>query len=302
MVSARWTRVYQGAERVRNASALIPRGTGKLAHRYVPKSGRTQSALFAKLASGNPRNIKTTGVSVVTRFNKVTNKHAEAKMRIENKVERVLNQFGAYVRTTAKNSMRLRKKKKINPKKVRRVSVSVAHRIKKRANPVYGNLTQQKRVMKGRPGLISPEGTIDLAFKEYPYSKPGEKPYAHEMPNIRKMMAFKANRFNLNVVIGPLPRANMIANLMEYGGTRIKEQAYQRNIFGQLVVSNLKGYKKSMPVKFKARPFMRPAFWKSFPFLERKIKSARLDEALANTILQKAGTQAAENFATLFTK
>tara|TARA_Y100000361_G_scaffold153540_2_gene175635 strand:+ start:355 stop:1263 length:909 start_codon:yes stop_codon:yes gene_type:complete len=302
MVSARWTRVSQAAERVRNAPALIPRGTGKLAHRYVPKSGRTQSALFAKLASGNPRNIKTTGVSFVTRFNKVTNKHAEAKMRIENKVERVLNQFGAYVRTTAKNSMRLRKKKKINPKKVRRVSVSVAHRIKKRANPVYGNLTQQKRVMKGRPGLISPEGTIDLAFKEYPYSKPGEKPYAHEMPNIRKMMAFKANRFNLNVVIGPLPRANMIANLMEYGGTRIKEQAYQRNIFGQLVVSNLKGYKKSMPVKFKARPFMRPAFWKSFPFLERKIKSARLDEALANTILQKAGTQAAENFATLFTK
>ncbi len=264
-------------------------------------SRMSRSSLFTKIMSGAPQNVSKTGVAVITRFDKVTTKHAKSKMRVEDKIDRILHQFGAYVRNTAKNSMRYRKRKKINPRKVRRVSVSLAHKIKKRANPAFGTLTQQKRLMKGKPGLVSPEGLMDLAFKEYPYSKPGDKPFAHEQPNIRKMLMFKASKFNLNVVIGPLPRANMIANLMEYGGTRVKEQAYQHNIFGQLIISNLKGYKKSMSVRYKPRPFMRPAFWKSFPFLERKIKSARLNEAIANTILQTAGRQAAQNFSTLFT-
>lgn len=265
------------------------------------RSRMSRSSLFSKIMGGSEKNVGKTGVAVITRFDKVTIKQAKSKMRVEDKVDRILHQFGAYVRNTAKNSMRYRKRKKINPRKVRRVSISLAHKIKKRANPAFGTLTQQKKLMKGKPGLISPEGLMDLAYKEYPYSKPGDKPFAHEQPNIRKMMMFKASRFNLNVVVGPLPRANMIANLMEYGGTRVKQQAYQYNIFGQLIISNLKGYTKSMTVRYKPRPFMRPAFWKSFPFLERKIKAARLNEALADTILQRAGQQAAQYFPTLFT-
>ncbi len=264
-------------------------------------SRMSRSSLFTKIMSGAPQNVSKTGVAVITRFDKVTTKHAKSKMRVEDKIDRILHQFGAYVRNTAKNSMRYKKRKKINPSKVQRVSVTLAGKIKKRANPVFGTLTRQKKQMKVTPGLIAPEGLMDIAFKEYPYSKPGDKPFAHEQPNIRKMLMFKASKFNLNVVIGPLPRANMIANLMEYGGTRVKEQAYKHNIFGQLIISNLKGYKKAMSVRYKPRPFMRPAFWKSFPFLERKIKSARLNEAIANTILQTAGRQAAQNFPTLFT-
>ena len=216
--------------------------------------------------------MRSSGVQLVSRMNQVEINTLKKQNSLERQIERVLKRFGGYTRTTAKNSMRYRRTKKVDPTKVWRVTVSQAAK----AQP----FVQQE--------LFTPKGLIDLPYKAYPRSKPGNPPFAHELPLLRMGVQFAASRKDLNVVIGPIPAAQEIAELLEYGGTASRKVAYKRNEFGELIMSNLKGYTKQKNVKYKARPYMRPAFGQSLIKLSDFLDESNLGQSFKDVIWQRA--------------
>ena len=253
-----------------SATANNWRGKGLDLSRSFSRSGvATQSPLAASIR----RHSGMRGaVTVVAQMNNVVIKQAFQKERKFNyELKEVLHKFGAYVRKTAKQSMRYRKKKVLNPRLVRRVTLRAAGR---------GQPVQQE--------LFTPRGYVDLPYFGFPASKPGDPPYAHTNPLLRKLINYSVDFNDLSVVIGPLPAARNIAELMEYGGRVERKVAFQPNEFGQLIIGGMKGQMKKGMVEYKHRPYMRPAFWKSMDFLRNNLlKRADLAKGLKNSIVQK---------------
>ena len=237
-------------------------------------SSQTRNVIssLAQAFRGDGLSMRSSGVQLVSRMNRVEINTAKKQNSLDKQIERVLKRFGGYTRTTAKNSMRYRRVKRVDPKKVWRVTVSQAAK----AQP----FVQQE--------LFTPKGLIDLPYKAYPRSKPGYPPFAHELPLLRKGVMFATDRKKLNVVIGPIPAAQGIAELLEYGGTASRKVAYKRNEFGQLILSNLKGYMKQKNVRYKARPYMRPAFGETLFKLSEFLDESDLGQSFKDVIWQRA--------------
>lgn len=213
-------------------------------------------------------------VKVVTQMNDVVIKDAfQQERKFNHALKEVLHKFGAYVRKTAKQSMRYRRVKRLDTRFVRRVTISQAARF-------TGGEVQQE--------LFTPRGKVDLPFYRYPSSKPGEPPFAHTNPLLRRLINYSVDFSDLSVVIGPLPAAQKIAELMEYGGNVERMVAFKPNEFGQLIVGGMKGQMKKKMVTYRHRPYMRPAFWKSMDFLKNTLlPRADLAKGLKNSIVQK---------------
>lgn len=216
-------------------------------------------------------------ITIAAHMNDVTVKKAfQQERRFNYELKEVLHKFGAYVRKTAKQSMRYRKVKRLDPRFVRRVTISQAARF------TGGEVRQE---------LFTPRGKVDLPFYRYPSSKPGHPPFAHTNPLLRKLINYSVDFNDLSVVIGPLPAAQKIAELMEYGGRVERKVAFQPNEHGQLIIGGMKGQMKKQMVTYKHRPYMRPAFWQSMDFLKNNLlPRADLAKGLKNTIVQKAQT------------
>ena len=240
--------------------------------KLAPAIHRQYANLATAFRGTGGLSMRSSGVQLVSRMNQVEINTLKKQDSLDKQIDKVLKRFGGYTRTTAKNSMRYRRKKRVDPTKVWRVTVSQAAK----AQP----FVQQE--------LFTPKGTIDLPYEAYPRSKPGNPPFAHELPLLRMGVMFATDRKKLNVVIGPIPAAQEIAELLEYGGTASRKVAYKRNEFGQLILSNLKGYMKQKNVRYKARPYMRPAFGETLFKLSDFLDESNLGQSFKDVIWQRA--------------
>jgi hypothetical protein len=235
-------------------------------------------AEYANLAkafrgSGTSNYLRSSGTASTTLaadFAKTTIDRDKVLNTLEKRVNFVLYKFGAAVKTTAQRSMRYRRRMRVDKRFV---------------------------VRKHKKGLKGKSSFVEEPYRGYPASKPGEPPFAHQQPNIRKMMMFAVERQEKNVVIGPLPKSKMIAELMEYGGWRKMKQAWAKNKKGQYIISSMNGWMLEKQVQYPARPFMRPAFRKLIEeshhrtSLDNFLKRSRLGEALKDSIRQQATSQ-----------
>ena len=175
--------------------------------------------------------MRSSGVQLVSRMNQVeiNTLKKQNSLRKTNRASPTTVRW-RIPRTTAKNSMRYRNEKnELIPRKVWRVTVSQAAQ-KNELIPLFNSRTVYTKG-NNRPAIS----------KRIHVQNQATHLFAHELPLLRMGVMFATNSKKLNVVIGPIPAAHMIAELLEYGGTASRKVAYKRNEFGQLIMSNLKG-------------------------------------------------------------
>ncbi len=141
-----------------------------------------------------------------------------------------------------------------------------------------------RRKRKPDPKLIWWNGEV---YKRWAYSEPGNPPFAHVNPVLRNAISFGVDMNSLSVSIGPLPRTRNIAALLEYGGSQTMNQNWKKDDKGRLIIGPK--HRRTMVVRYKARPYMRPAFEQVISVtLPKLLAKSRLNQGLKDPILARA--------------
>ena len=211
-------------------------------------SHSTASRFVVRNTARSINTARRAGRGLSIKMDKVVFKQDRAVRQLNRQYEILLFRFGAGVRTTAKNNQRKRVKRKPDPK------------------------------------LIWWNGEV---YKRWAYSEPGDPPFAHVNPVLRKAISFGVDMNSLSVSIGPLPRTRNIAALLEYGGSQVMNQNWKKDDKGRLIIGPRD--RRRMVVRYKARPYMRPAFGKMIRVtLPELLAKSRLNQGLKDTILARA--------------
>jgi hypothetical protein len=219
------------------------------------KSPRTPNDASRKLMRSAFRDASksvTGGLEFFASFKQVHVNNSKYERRVEREFRIILSRFGAYVRTTAKNLLGRKNQRRVIDRK-----------------KVWYN---------------------GMRYHSWRYAKPGKPPKNH-YGGLKNSLRFTTNVRKRNVIIQTTKIGKgSSAHLLEYGGRQRIQVNWKTSKSGRLKISKLPEDLVWRSVRYKARPYMRPAFVTTYEtFLPELLRRSKLPNALKGVFKQQVG-------------